>query len=201
MNPLKAAGDAMKGPLKSIGKFLGPLLSVAMAIGSVYSDVTEARAAQKAGQKVEPGGLGKKIIQGAAYPILNGAMNFIPAIGTGISIADGLLGAVGLSPLKWISDNLIDLVPNDAFTGIGNLALKPNAPAGEKKKFATGGIVNGAKSAIIGEAGPEAVVPLTAFYAKIDELIGAVKQGGNIYVNQQKLNESAGLHMYRVGGK
>jgi hypothetical protein len=128
-------------------------------------------------------------------------MNFIPGIGTAISVIDGLLGAVGMSPLKWISDHLIDLFPNDAFTGIGNLALKPSAPKGEQKKMATGGIVNGAKSAIIGEGGPEAVIPLTAFYAKIDELITAVKAGGNIYVNQQKLNESAGLNMYRLGGK
>ena len=67
--------------------------------------------------------------------------------------------------------------------------------------MATGGIVNGARNAIIGEAGPEAVIPLTAFYAKLDELIVAVKAGGNIYVNQQKLNESAGLSMYRIGGK
>ena len=71
----------------------------------------------------------------------------------------------------------------------------------ETKKLAVGGIVNGATKAIVGEAGPEAVIPLTAFYAKLDELIAAVKAGGNIYVNQQKLNESAGLSMYRIGGK
>jgi len=201
LNPLKGATDTMKGALKSVGKFLGPLLSIAMAVGSVYSDVSEARAQQAAGQKVEPGELGKKIIKGAAYPILNGAMNFIPAVGTAVSVADGLLGAIGMSPLKWLSDHAIDIFPSDAFTGIGNLALKPSGPAKETKKMATGGIVNGARSAIVGEAGPEAVIPLTAFYAKIDELIAATKAGGNIYVNQQKLNESAGLNMYRLGDK
>lgn len=201
LNPLKGASDAVKGPLKAMGKFLGPIMSIASSIGSVYGDVTEARAQQAAGQKVNPGDLGKRIVKGAAYPILNGAMNFLPGFGTAISVADGLLSAVGLSPLKWLSDTLINFVPSDMFSGLGNYALKPSAPAKETKKLATGGIVNGARNAIVGEAGPEAVIPLTAFYAKIDELIAAVKQGGNIYVNQQKLNESAGLNMYRLGGK
>jgi heme-degrading monooxygenase HmoA len=201
LNPLKGAGDAVKGPLKAMGKFLGPIMSIASSIGSVYGDVTEARSQQATGQKVNTGDLGKRIVQGAAYPIINGAMNFIPGFGTAISIADGLLGAIGMSPLKWISDNLIDLVPTDMFSGLGKYALNPSGPAKETKKMATGGIVNGARNAIVGEAGPEAVVPLTAFYAKIDELIAAVKQGGNIYVNQQKLNESAGLNMYRLGDK
>ena len=201
LNPLKGAGDAVKGPLKAMGKFLGPIMSIASSIGSVYGDVTEARSQQAAGQKVNTGDLGKRIVQGAAYPIINGAMNFIPGFGPAISIADGLLGAIGMSPLKWVSDNLIDLVPTDMFSGLGKYALNPSGPAKETKKMATGGIVNGARNAIVGEAGPEAVIPLTAFYAKIDELITAVKAGGNIYVNQQKLNESAGLNMYRLGGK
>lgn len=201
LNPLKGASDAVKGPLKAMGKFLGPIMSIASSIGSVYGDVTEARAQQAAGQKVNPGDLGKRIVKGAAYPILNGAMNFLPGFGTAISIADGLLSAVGLSPLKWLSDTLIDFVPSDMFSGLGKYALNPSGPAKETKKLATGGIVNGARNAIVGEAGPEAVIPLTAFYAKIDELITAVKAGGNIYVNQQKLNESAGLNMYRLGGK
>jgi len=201
LNPIKAAGDAIKGPLKGLGKFLGPIMSIVSAIGSVYGEISAAKAQKAAGQQVDPGALGKRVVQGAAYPILNGAMNFIPGIGTAISIADGLLSVIGMSPLKWASDNLIDLVPTDLFAGLGNYILKPSAPGGEKRKMATGGIVNGATSAIVGEAGPEAVIPLTAFYAKLDELIAAVKQGGNIYVNQQKLNESAGLSMYRIGGK
>jgi hypothetical protein len=201
MNPIKAAGDAIKGPLKGLGKFLGPIATIISAVGSVAGDIATARAQQAAGQQVNPGDLGKTVVKGAAYPIVNGAMNLIPGFGTAISLVDGLLSTVGMSPLKWASDNLIDLVPTDLFAGLGKFILKPSAPAKETKKMATGGIVNGAKNAIIGEAGPEAVVPLTAFYAKLDELIAAVKAGGNIYVNQQKLNESAGLNMYRIGGK
>lgn len=201
LNPIKAAGDAIKGPLKGLGKFLGPIATIVSAVGSVAGDIATAKANQAAGQQVNPGDLGKTIVKGAAYPIVNGAMNLIPGFGSAISLVDGLLSTVGMSPLKWASDNLIDLVPSDMFAGLGKYILKPSGPAKETKKMATGGIVNGARSAIVGEAGPEAVIPLTAFYAKIDELISAVKQGGNIYVNQQKLNESAGLNMYRLGGK
>lgn len=201
LNPVKAASATMKGALKGLGKFLGPIMSIVSAIGSVYGEISSAKAQQAAGQQVDPGALGKRVVKGAAYPILNGAMNFLPVVGTAISIADGLLSVIGMSPLKLASDTLVDLVPTDFFAGLGNYILKPSAPAGEKKKMATGGIVNGATNAIVGEAGPEAVIPLTAFYAKLDELIAAVKQGGNIYVNQQKLNESAGLSMYRIGGK
>lgn len=201
MNPIKAAGDAIKGPLKGLGKFLGPIATIISAVGSVSGEIATARAQQAAGQQVNPGDLGKRVVQGAAYPIVNGAMNLIPGFGNAISLVDGLLSTVGMSPLKWVSDNLIDLIPTDMFAGLGNYILKPSGPAKETKKMATGGIVNGARNAIVGEAGPEAVIPLTAFYAKIDELIAATKAGGNIYVNQQKLNESAGLSMYRIGGK
>ena len=45
----------------------------------------------------------------------------------------------------------------------------------EDKKFAIGGIISRPTRAIVGEAGPEAVVPLTAFYGKIDRLISVVQ--------------------------
>jgi hypothetical protein len=82
----------------------------------------------------------------------------------------------------------------DTFAG-GGKAPKASAPAGEKK-MATGGIVTGATRAVVGEAGPEAVIPLREFYAKIDELIGAVKQGGNIHIGANKLNEAIGLNLH-----
>lgn len=82
----------------------------------------------------------------------------------------------------------------DTFAG-GGKSPKASAPAGEKK-MATGGIVTGATRAVVGEAGPEAVIPLREFYAKIDELIGAVKQGGNIHIGANKLNEAIGLNLH-----
>ena len=105
---------------------------------------------------------------------------------------------------RWVGGAISDYIGGPA---LGKMVIdtfaggKQASPKSDLPKHATGGIFNGARAGIIGEAGPEAVVPLTAFYAKLDELIAAVKAGGNIYVNQQKLNESAGLNMYRIGGK
>lgn len=65
--------------------------------------------------------------------------------------------------------------------------------------MAKGGIVTGPTKALVGEAGPEAVIPLREFYAKMDELIVAVKQGQNIYIGPNKLNESIGLNLHSVG--
>jgi hypothetical protein len=103
---------------------------------------------------------------------------------------------------RWIGGAVSDYIGGpslgkmviDTFAG-GGKAPKASAPAGEKK-MATGGIVTGATRAVVGEAGPEAVIPLREFYAKIDELIGAVKQGGNIHIGANKLNEAIGLNLH-----
>jgi hypothetical protein len=198
-NPLNYASDTMKGALKGIGKFVGPVMTVVESVGSVYGAITAARAQKAAGNQVNPSDLGKQIVQGAAYPIMNASLNFIPAIGTALSILDGVLGAFGYSPLNWAAGKLAELVPTDFTAALGNLALKSSGPQKETRKMATGGIVTGATRATVGEAGPEAVVPLTSFYAKIDELIAAVKQGQNIYLGPNKLNEAIGLNLHSVG--
>jgi len=66
-------------------------------------------------------------------------------------------------------------------------------------EMATGGIVTGATRAIVGEAGPEAVVPLNEFYAKLDELIAAVKAGGDVYMDGAKVGKSLVLATSKMG--
>lgn len=178
---------------KGFGKALGPIFALVSGISSVSSLISNAKAQKSQGGKVDTGALGKKIVQASAYPIANASMNLIPGVGTAISIADGILGAFGMSPIKWITDNLVDLVPNNAFEGLGRLAL------GEPKKMAVGGIVNEATNTIVGEAGPEAVIPLREFYAKIDELITAVKAGGDVYLDGNKVGHSLALANSRIG--
>jgi len=180
------------GPIaKGFGKALGPIFAVIESVGSVSSLLSDARERKSSGEKVDAGKLGKSLVQAAAYPIANAATNLIPGIGTAVSIADGILGSLGMSPIKWISDNLVGLVPNEAFTGLGNMAL------GEKA-MATGGIVTGPTRALVGEAGAEAVVPLDKFYAKLDELIVAVKQGGNIHLNGTKVGTAMSVSAYKT---
>lgn len=180
------------GPIaKGFGKALGPIFAIIESVGSVSSILSDARERKAAGEKVDAGKLGKSLVQAAAYPIANAATNLIPGVGTAVSIADGVLGAFGMSPIKWLSDNLVGLIPDKAFTGLGNMAI------GEKA-MASGGIVTGPTRALVGEAGAEAVVPLDKFYAKLDELIVAVKSGGNIYLNGTKVGTAMAVSSYKT---
>lgn len=65
--------------------------------------------------------------------------------------------------------------------------------------MATGGITTGPTRALIGEAGKEAVIPLTEFYAKIDELIRVTKAGQNIYLGTNKVSEALGTNLHSIG--
>ena len=174
---LDAAAGPVKSSLKVIGKFLGPIMAGIEGVSNIAGTISDAKSRKAAGEKVDTSKLGKDIVKGAAYPMANLAINLIPGVGTAISLADSVLGAFGLSPIKWLSDNLVDWLPDDTFQGLGNYAI------GEQKAMAAGGIVTGPTNALVGEAGAEAVVPLKEFYAKIDELISAVRQGGNVYLD------------------
>lgn len=175
---------------KGFSKVLGPIFAAISSISSVSDVISSAKDQKAKGKKVDFGSVGKKIIQAGAYPIANLATNLIPAVGPAISIADGILSAFNMSPIKWITDNLIDLVPNDAFIGLGKLAV------GEK--MAIGGIVNKPTKALVGEAGPEAVIPLDKFYAKLDELIAAVKAGGDVYLDATKVGTALAVGTYKT---
>ena len=195
-NPMGFVKKAFKSPLaKGLGKILGPIMAVIEGFSNVSSSISNAKAQQMAGENVNMGSLGKEIVQGAAYPIANLATNLIPGIGTAISLTDGVLSAFGLSPIKWLTDNLIDLIPDTAFTGLGEYAVGDTP----KVALATGGVVTKPTNALIGEAGPEAVIPLREFYAKLDELISAVNKGGNVYLDGAKVGYTLALQSSRMG--
>ena len=200
LSPMKALKKAFKSPLaKGFGKVFGPIMAAVEGIGNVRSSISNAKAAKMAGENIDLGALGKEIVQGAAYPIANLATNLIPGIGPAVSLLDGVASAFNLSPIKWLTDNLIDLIPNDAFTGLGKFAVGDDKPeSGEVTKLATGGIVTGATNAIVGEAGPEAVIPLREFYAKFDELISAVNKGGSVYLDGNKVGYSLALQSSKM---
>jgi hypothetical protein len=93
---------------------------------------------------------------------------------------------------------LLDLVAPGVGTGLSLAAdlaiagrdmkksgtITPGAPTkSTEKPMATGGIVNSPTRALIGEAGPEAVIPLDKLYAKFDQLIKATQQGKDVSLN------------------
>ena len=78
----------------------------------------------------------------------------------------------------------------------------------DEVKLATGGIVESPTRALIGEAGPEAVVPLNSDRSmnvfsksledKLDRLIAAVEKGGVVMLDGQKVGEALVVNSYRV---
>lgn len=119
-------GNALKG---GFGKALGPIFNGIMGIAGIASMVSDARANAASGNAQDPGSLGKNLVQSAAYPIANLALNLIPGFGTIASLADGVLGMMGMSPIKWLTDNLIGLIPDSSFSGLGKMALGDSATA------------------------------------------------------------------------
>ena len=75
-------------------------------------------------------------------------------------------------------------------------------------EFAEGGMVDRPTNALIGEAGPEAVVPLNSdkslnvfsktLEAKLDILIDAVQQGGTVTLDGQKVGEALVMSSYQL---
>tara|TARA_R110000744_G_scaffold327541_1_gene433220 strand:+ start:1292 stop:3880 length:2589 start_codon:yes stop_codon:yes gene_type:complete len=123
-NPMKWVRNTLKSPIvKGFGKALGPIMVAISGIADVASTIAQAKAQRAEGGEVDKGALGKSMVQAAAYPIANLATNLIPGVGTAISLADAVLGSFGYSPIKWLTDNLVGLVPNKAFTGLGKLAI------------------------------------------------------------------------------
>ena len=115
------------GPLKAAGKMLGPILAIIESVGSVSGIISDAKAQAAAGTEVNPSKLGKDIVKGAAYPLVSGLVNLFPLFGTAISIADGVMGLFGFSPLKYASDYIVDILPDDLFAGLGKMVLGKNA--------------------------------------------------------------------------
>ena len=69
---------------------------------------------------------------------------------------------------------------------------------GDEPEMAIGGIVNRPTRAIVGEAGAEAVIPLKQFYEKLDQLIHAVKSGGDVYLDATKVGTAMNVGTYKL---
>ena len=183
--------------LKTLGKFgkripvIGAFLEGIFANSDIQSSIASG----------EPDGvinqmIGKRVISGIGSVIgsAGGAAlgSFLGPIGT---IAGGIGGDfLGRYVGGILADNMSSMTPQ-----VGGFVRK-NFYGGGKTEMATGGFAtNGPVDAIVGEAGGEAVIPLTQFYAKIDELIFAVKQGQIIQMDGNKVGQSIALATSNLG--
>jgi len=133
----------------------------------------------------------------------------------------GLFGSVGAKIKAFILDLVPDWVKNLLTVGATpssdsiSSAASPTQEGGVESSvtvsspdvaMATGGIVTGPTNALIGEAGPEAVVPLSQMYAKFDEMIAAFRETKDVYMDGKKVTsgvnrvvDSVGTNTYSLG--
>lgn len=80
----------------------------------------------------------------------------------------------------------------------GKIKIEPLSREEAGMKFADGAIIKSpVYNATVGEAGPEAIVPLNEFYAKLDQLINATKSGKDIYIDSSKVTGALELTNYK----
>ncbi|CAB4124743.1 hypothetical protein UFOVP54_25 [uncultured Caudovirales phage] len=185
MTDIFGKGEEMGDTFKVIGKVLGSLLTVVFV--PIKAIITY-------------------MVQGikSAIQVVGGFVDiFQGRFGEGMKkIATGVIGFI-VSPFQFLMDMVTGSI-NAVIKGINNIPGVNIEPveinlaesAVGLLPMAKGGITTGPTKALVGEAGPEAVIPLREFYAKIDELIVAVKQGQNIYIGANKLNEAMGVNLH-----
>jgi hypothetical protein len=201
LNPI----NAIKGAVESAGGAKGffktalkkiPGLNTLLTGFFAYNDIKSllANPADENGNPLSKDQVNQKvgkIVAGGLGGILGGA------IGTAIGGLPGtIIGSMGGD---WLFKNLIGMFP-DAASALGESIIPLFGSTEDQKEtpFATGGIVTGPTRALIGEAGTEAVIPLDKFYAKLDELINTIKQGGNVYLDGTKVGTAMAVSTYRV---
>ena len=161
-------------------------------------------------------GIGPKLLKGSGI---------LSLVGAGVDLV-GNLSSVAQNEDKGIGDALARTLDENKFmalgaaigsvvpgvgtligAGIGGILDFANKQVlGEKgmvtesldTPLAIGGIVTKPTRALVGEAGPEAVIPLREFYAKMDELINVVKEGGDVVMDGRKVGSTLQLASYKL---
>lgn len=202
-----------KGPIKNIaGKI--PILGSILEMIFTGMDVNSIAQSKDMSKQEMYGEMGRSVISGG-MGLLGGSLaaagvSSLQAIGIPGWLLSGAAYMGGDYLGRMLGSAISDYVGGPSLgKGIFNLfyeggANKKASTAGgnmEKspKMMATGGIVTSATNAIVGEAGAEAVVPLNDFYAKLDELIAVVKQGGDVYMDGAKVGKSMAMSTSRLG--
>jgi len=165
------------------------------------------------------GGLTKTVGKAAGKFAGKGLLKRIPilgsVVGVGFAIDRALKGdgAGALMELGSAGLGLLDLVAPGVGTGLSLAAdagiaardlnragtITPTAVSMEGAvPMAKGGIVSQPTNALVGEAGAEAVIPLDKLYAKFDELLSAVKSGGNVYLDGTKVGTAMSVSNYKM---
>jgi hypothetical protein len=176
---LKRVGKAYKGGgMRGAAKSLGRLGKGALKGG--LKGIPMAGALLSAGLEFADGGLTWESAGRAA------------ASGIG-SFAGGALGSLVAPGVGTFAGGVAGGMAGDA---LGDLIF------GEREELAKGGIVNKPTRALVGEAGPEAVIPLDKLMAEFREMRAVLTQIANkegiVYLDGAKVGSAMGMRAYKT---
>ena len=194
---LKAIKKPLKGVLTKI-PFVGALLEMlftGMDVNAIAKskDMTPQEIYSEAGRSIISGGLGLTMGSLAAA-----AVSSLQAVGIPGWLLSGAAYMGGDFLGRAIGGAISDHVGGPTI-GKAVLDLFGADVGSQPVMMATGGIVTGPVNAVVGEAGNEAVVPLTEFYAQFDRLIAAVQAGGDVYLDGAKVGRQLALSTSKIG--
>lgn len=204
---MKATGNQVYGAAAQSAIKAGT--ATATKVGSKTTSKMVAKQATKSGSKAALKA-GTKVAAKTGFKSL---LKRIPVLGSlvgvGFAIDRAIKGDYAGAAMEVGSAGLglLDLVAPGLGTGLSlaadaGIAARDISRAGTitptATPMATGGIVNRATNAIVGEAGPEAVIPLNEFYRKFDELISVVKEGGDVYLDSTKMGRAMAVSSYKL---
>jgi hypothetical protein len=171
---LKAATKEAGGFSKLLGKAVkGSALNTILTGFFAYNDIKDL-----VNNPVDENGkpLSEKLVNQKVGQIAAGGLGGILGGMIGAAVGGPIGSMVGSFGGEWLFKSLAEAFP-EGLEGLGGMIvpLAKDKKVEDLPKYAKGGIFTSASAGIIGEAGPEAVVPLAGFYNKIDQLIKAVQ--------------------------
>jgi len=202
------APGATKAGVGVAGKALAAVTSVAQTGKGIYDFASDERnrTTGVGGFFENLGGTGMHILDtgtfGLTKAIGNAAGWSIPGMDTDdVASARAIFHSSGRDPddsrypISMDNKQLInDILNNPSAYPEG---IVEQAQSVDISKLAIGGIVRRPTNALVGESGPEAVIPLNQLYAKFDELIEAYKMGANVYLDSTKVGQSLAMANFK----
>lgn len=177
-------GKVATATMKATGKTVsGAAAQSAVKAGSATATKMVGKTAAKTVGKTAAKTVGKTLLK--KIPVIGA----LAGLGFAISRAmEGDWAGAGLEAASGLAST-IPGIGTAASLGL-DAAIAARDMSRPETMMASGGIVTRPTRAVVGEAGSEAVIPLNEFYAKMDELIQAVRAGGNVYLDGSKVGST-----------
>ena len=203
LNPAKAMGTWLKS---NGSKFIGKLLKFPV-IGSILegifanSDIKDMIADKNISKEALSQAVGKRTVEGLGGVLgsIGGAAlgSLIPIPGVGTFLG----GMAGDFAGRWLAGAIADNVGAKP-VGDAVLSMYKDELKDAGRPMATGGIVTGPTRALVGEAGPEAVIPLNQLmneFKEMKQILNAIlHKEGTITLNGTKMGTAMAVGSYKV---